>query len=304
MRKKFTALLMIFCLLFALTACGDSDNEAVSFDYDYDLSEYIEIGQYKGIEYTPTPEFTRTTVEKGDTINLKYTGKIDGEVFAGGTTPDEGVQITVGSAGYIDGFEDGLVGMDVGSTKDLNLKFPEDYHASDVAGKDVVFTATINEIITDNPVELDRGAIWETYVSSCEVKKYPQAEVNEIKKQYEQQYKSYAEMYGMSFADFLKEQLNVTKKEFEENAQIYAEGIIKQDMALFQLARTENIEVSEDEFAAARDDMLKTYGLASAEEFKATYGVALDDPAVESSIRATALLKKVLDFVYHHAIAL
>ncbi|MDD2217585.1 MAG: FKBP-type peptidyl-prolyl cis-trans isomerase [Eubacteriales bacterium] len=303
MRKKFAAIFMILCMVFTVTACGESNNKTVSFDYDYDLSEYIEMGKYKGIEYTPTPEATKTVVENGDTINLNYTGKINGEVFSGGTTPDEGAQITVGSAGYIEGFETGLVGMSIGSTKDLNLKFPDDYHSAEVAGKDVVFTVTVNEIITDNPMDVDRAAIWEKYVSDCVIKKYPKDEVNAVKDQYQQQYQSYADMYNMTFEEFLKAQLNVTKKEFDENAKLYAEGIVKQDMALFALARAEKIDVSDEEFEAARDDMLKSYNLANAEEFKQQYGVELDDKSVETSIKATALLKKVLDFVYDNAVA-
>lgn len=302
MRKKFAVLLMLFCVVFAMTACGDKDEDKnVSFDYDYDLSDYITIGQYKGLEYTPTPEFTRTVVEEGDKINLDYVGKIDGVAFDNGSTPAGGTEIVVGQANYIDGFEDGLVGMSVGSTKDLNLKFPDDYQSTDLAGKNVVFTVTVNKIIPDDPIETDRASLWERYVASCDVKKYPKKEINAVEEQYTQQYQNYADMYGISFGEFLKTYMNTTEKDFKKSTEEYAQGIVKQDMALFQLARTEKIDVTDKEIAAAKADMLTQYGLADEDAFKTTYGIAMDDPSVASSIETTALLTKVLDFIYDNA---
>lgn len=296
---------MIVCAVFAMTACGDKDKDTnVAFDYDYDLSDYITIGKYKGLEYKPTPEFTRTVVENGDKINLDYVGKIDGVAFENGSTPEGGTEIVVGQAGYIDGFENGLVGMSIGSTKALNLKFPDDYQSADLAGKDVVFTVTVNKIIAEDPIETDRAALWETYVASCKVKKYPKKELNAVQEQYTQQYQNYADMYGISFAEFLKTYMNTTEKDFNKDAKEYAQGIVKQDMALFQLARTEKIEATDEEIAAAKADMLTQYGLADEAAFKETYGIAIDDPSVAGSIKTTALLKKVLDFIYDNAKAI
>ncbi len=85
-------------------------------------------------------------VEEGDTVNIDYTGYKDGEAFDGGSTNGAGTDLTIGSDMYIDGFEDGLIGHKVGETVDLNLTFPENYGATDLAGADVVFTVTINGI--------------------------------------------------------------------------------------------------------------------------------------------------------------
>lgn len=82
-------------------------------------------------------------VEEGDTVNIDYVGKIDGEEFAGGSGSYD---LLIGSGAFIEGFEDGLIGAKKGETLDLNLKFPDDYPAEDVAGKDVVFTVTVNKI--------------------------------------------------------------------------------------------------------------------------------------------------------------
>ena len=82
-------------------------------------------------------------VEEGDTVNIDYVGKIDGEEFAGGSGSYD---LLIGSGAFIEGFEDGLIGAKKGETLDLNLKFPDDYPSEDVAGKDVVFTVTVNKI--------------------------------------------------------------------------------------------------------------------------------------------------------------
>ena len=85
-------------------------------------------------------------VQDGDTVNIDYVGKYADtkEAFDGGTA--QGADLVIGSHSYIDGFEDGLIGAKVGETRDLNLTFPENYGATNLAGKDVVFTVTVNSI--------------------------------------------------------------------------------------------------------------------------------------------------------------
>lgn len=98
----------------------------------------------------PTPVLNTEAgleVTEGVTVNIDYTGYIDGEKFEGGSTEAYGpADLTIGSNSYIDGFEDGLIGHKVGETVELNLKFPDDYHNTNYAGKDVVFEVTINGI--------------------------------------------------------------------------------------------------------------------------------------------------------------
>ncbi len=82
------------------------------------------------------------TVQKGDTADIAYVGKVDGKEFDGGSS--DSYNLVIGSGTFIDGFEDGVIGMKTGETKDLNLKFPDSYQSTDLAGKDVVFTVTVN----------------------------------------------------------------------------------------------------------------------------------------------------------------
>jgi FKBP-type peptidyl-prolyl cis-trans isomerase (trigger factor) len=87
-----------------------------------------------------------TVVEDGDTVNLDYTGYIDGEAFDGGSTNGEGTALTLGSGSYIDGFEDAIVGHTVGETFDIQVTFPEDYSATNLAGKEATFSITLNGV--------------------------------------------------------------------------------------------------------------------------------------------------------------
>ncbi len=86
----------------------------------------------------------RDTVKSGDTVNIDYLGKKDGVAFDGGTA--EGYDLTIGSGSFIDGFEDGVIGMKVGEKKTLNLTFPENYGNADLAGQKVTFDVTVNKI--------------------------------------------------------------------------------------------------------------------------------------------------------------
>ena len=86
-------------------------------------------------------------IKDGDTINLDYVGKVDGVPFAGGSTEGQGTLLKIGSGNYIPGFEEAIIGHNVGETFDINVTFPEEYH-EELAGKDAVFTITINSVQT------------------------------------------------------------------------------------------------------------------------------------------------------------
>lgn len=94
------------------------------------------------------------TVEAGDTAVIDFEGFKDGVAFEGGK--GENYSLEIGSNTFIPGFEDGVIGMKKGETKDLNLTFPEEYGAEELAGKEVVFKVTVNEIKTKIIPELDK----------------------------------------------------------------------------------------------------------------------------------------------------
>ncbi|HDA2133303.1 TPA: trigger factor [Staphylococcus aureus] len=83
-------------------------------------------------------------VENGDTVNIDFSGSVDGEEFEGGQA--EGYDLEIGSGSFIPGFEEQLEGMKVDEEKDVVVTFPEEYHAEELAGKEAIFKTKVNEI--------------------------------------------------------------------------------------------------------------------------------------------------------------
>lgn len=109
---------------------------------DEDIDDALVTLQERDMTYEPVEN--RDKVQKGDVAVIDFEGKKDGVAFEGGTA--KGFSLNIGSGQFIPGFEDGVIGMKKGETKDLNLTFPAEYNNAELAGKDVVFTVTVHEI--------------------------------------------------------------------------------------------------------------------------------------------------------------
>ena len=150
------------------------DENGVKFHAVVTVKPEVTLGEYKGIkvdkvEYNVTADDVNAeidrarkqasrkvegrAVENGDIVNLDYSGSVDGVKFEGGTASNQ--ELTIGSHAFIPGFEEQMVGMTVGETRDLNVPFPTDYHAKELAGKDSVFTVTVNKILKEEMPELN-----------------------------------------------------------------------------------------------------------------------------------------------------
>jgi trigger factor len=152
------------------------EGKSVIFKATVQVKPEVNLGQYKGLEISKPPvevseedvekELVRLqnrhaklltleegAVENGDVAVIDFLGKVDGEPFKGGEGKDYSLE--VGSRSFIEGFEDQLVGMTVGETKDIQATFPEKYHAEEIAGKEAVFTATVKEIKRKELASLD-----------------------------------------------------------------------------------------------------------------------------------------------------
>ena len=92
-------------------------------------------------------EVTDRPAQNGDTVNIDFVGTVDGVKFDGGEA--EGFDLTLGSGQFIPGFEDQVIGMNIGEDRDINVKFPEDYFSKDLAGKDA-------DLVLANDPDADR----------------------------------------------------------------------------------------------------------------------------------------------------
>lgn len=212
MKKKLVVLLAAVCAVSMLGGCGsnqtnekenDKENtenketkeeneteeneteEKKAKDMEYNASDYVTLGEYKGMEikldsnyevteedvkssiekliasYPAYEDSDKTTVESGDCVNIDYEGLKDGVAFDGGTA--QGYVLEIGSGSFIEGFEDGLIGAKVGDTVALNLTFPENYRNTEMAGQAVVFNVTVNKIV--NKADMTYDTITDQYVA-------------------------------------------------------------------------------------------------------------------------------------------
>lgn len=335
----------------AAEADTEEETEAMIERPDYTALDYVTLGEYKGltieeqstevtdeeiqdeIEYNvqladALESVTEGAVQEGDTANIDYEGKLDGEAFDGGTA--KGYDLVIGSGSFIDGFEDGLVGVSVGETVDLPLTFPENYGSDELAGQDVVFTVTVNEIkrmpelsdelvsqISDGEyadvasyteyirgnLEADKESQKEVLMKSdlltqvaniCEINDYPQEMVDFGMNNMETYYKSMAEAYEMEFADFLSTFLGMTEDEFSEQAEEAVKQNLQQELYLKAISEAEGLEVSDEDYAAGCEEYAQQYGYSTADELVAAYG--------EDTIRVSLLQEKVLDFLLDNAV--
>lgn len=292
--------------------------EEVETSVNAELDAYVEA--YDLYDYSVSDE---TTVSQGSIVNIDYVGTLNGEAFSGGTA--EGAHLEIGSGGFIDGFEDGLVGKTVGETVDLNLTFPEEYHSPEMAGKDVVFTVSINSIdLREKPtyddefvasLQLDASitsyetmkdyirdymqsscdeqnelalqeAVWTAVYGTCEVSEPPQELVDEKKIAAGEYYEKYAEAYGMDLETFISN-MGMDMTTYEEELSTIAVEDAKMELVYMAIAKKEGIKVDDKLVKATAEEEYAMYGYESAE--------ALIEDMGEGEYEAYVLRKEVLE---------
>lgn len=239
------------------------------------------------------PDETRkdTEIKSGDTVNIDYVGKLNGVAFEGGA--DTAFDLEIGSNTFIADFENGLIGKKVGTTVDVNATFPEDYGNKELAGKQVVFTITINYVGTkkddadDAYVErISKGqyksleeyraalkrmmqsqkddafksnlydSVIKDMVSLCEFPKILDEDVVFYMEDMLAWYSSYASYYGMTLEEFGPAMTGLeTYDAFKDKCHEDAVGYVKEYMVLQEIVKKENIKLSEEEF----NEMLEGY---------------------------------------------
>lgn len=262
-------------------------------------------------------------VEKGDVADIDFVGRRDGVAFEGGTAT--GFKLTIGSGGFIPGFEDGLVGVMPGETVDLNLTFPETYKQNpDLAGQEVVFTVTVNSIDgsaayeTVTPEQLQqlglsyktKDEVWEAGKKAVEQKAEETFEANAksavvqklveesgaqsipayLVEEEEQNYNLYmtsiAAMYGVDLDTFVTGIAGLTREEYDSQLNDMCTEIVKQYMVMEAVARAEKIEVTDEMIHDQADEEAIEYGYES--------GDALIDDVGYTTYRMSIVQEKVL----------
>ena len=330
MRKKIVALGLCIVMALSVTACGGDKKKASSGNVqkvnkntensvaNMSGTEYageVVLPDYKSITIAQSlvdideeilkkvdlnvlmaeiADFTNVEKNEGtianyDVVNIDYVGTIDGATFEGGSA--EGYNLGIGSSTFIDGFEEGLIGVKTGQTVDLSLTFPEDYSTEDLAGKDIVFKVTVNYIlgmndqfVKDNQELLryflyryfskaemveteaefrevvEEGLRVQNIISYSFEKISQEAEITpndiELQQYIDEQSASYEEAaaaYGVSFEEYLQYGVGFTDvAEFEE----YLTQVYKNMVLMMALAREEGIVATEEEYENVVNSMV------------------------------------------------
>lgn len=282
------------------------------------------------LQTNATPEeVTDRAVESGDTATIDFTGKINGEEFDGGSSTD--YPLVIGSGTFIEGFEDSVVGHNIGDAYDWQGKFPDDYNNAEYAGKDVVFSITVKGISkqsvpeltdefvksvssesknvkeykeevkkrldSDNKKNYEDGisqSVWQKVLDNTEIKKYPEKEVKKISDALVEQYKTTAEYYQQDYETFIQDQMGYSVEEFEKQVDDAAKASIKQTMVTEAIADKEKIKMSDDEYKDQLKKIAESFGYEDVD--------ALKDSAEEDDLKDMALNNMVREWLTENCV--
>ena len=268
-------------------------------------------------------EVTDRPAQNGDTVNIDFVGTVDGVKFEGGEA--EGFDLTLGSGQFIPGFEDQVVGMNIGETKDVNVTFPENYQAEALAGKPAVFAVKVNAIqgkelpeVTDEFIKEATGSetieaykakarerlekqaenkandatensILEAIAANTEVES-PQAmlerEIDGLVQKFE-----YQLMYqGLKLQDYL-DFLKISKEDFRKNYEEQAKKNVTNQLIISHIIEAEKIEATDEEVEAKVAEQAASVGKTT-EEYKKNM-----DPRQFNYIRSDIVITKLFNFL-------
>lgn len=305
----------------------------------------VKIEKYKGIkitkyEYTVTDadvekeidgmrdriaekvSVTDRAAQEGDTVNIDFVGKKDGEEFEGGSA--EKFDLTLGSHQFIPGFEESVVGMKIGEVRDINVTFPEDYQAENLKGQKAVFTVTLHSIqgkqlpalddefakkMGSDSLEAYRAKVRERLEKNAasralnetensiieEIAKGASAEIPDamIERQEDasMQRLEYNLMYqGIKMEDYLK-YIGTTRDEYKKNFEEEAKKNVLHQLIVEKIIELEKIEATQEEIDAKIEEQAKSVGKTAA-EYKKTM-----DPRQAEYLESDIKVTKLFDFL-------
>ncbi len=311
----------------------------------------VTLGEYKGLKKDQAPvevteddvkeeldrvakrnartiEITDRAVEDGDNVNIDYAGTIDGKAFDGGTA--QGYDLKIGSHSFIDNFEEQLIGHSIGEELDVNVTFPENYHAADLAGKPAVFGVKINSIKAEELPEIDdefakdvsefdtleeykedlKKTITERkqkqaeselknklldQVVSASTMDMPKAMVDEQCDQMINEYAQTLRYQGMDMNQYMK-YTGTTMESLLASVRPEAEKRLKENLVLEAIAKAEGVEASDEDVEKELENMAKMYGM-ELDQIKNAIG-----ESEIKDIKANLLNTKALDLLVANAV--
>ena len=331
------ALAVVMAVTAAGCGAGNTDEKKASNVRTYDVEKYVTLGAYDGMDvtvegkfdvtdedvenyidnmltYYPTYEDTdKQTVENGDCVNIDYEGKKDGVAFDGGTAQDYVLEI--GSHTFIDGFEEGLVGVDVGDTVDLDLTFPEDYQSEELAGAAVVFTVKVNKIVKkldtsyeeltddfvadnlnystvddlynetksyleksneENRTVAARTAVLDQLIANSKIA-IPDGLLDQKVDQYIQQFTAQNCTDGNTLSDYLSANYNMTEDDFKSTITNEMESNLDDELVLEALVKAEGGTLDEKSFADYIASAMQSGNYKTEDELYAAYDSDCED---------------------------
>lgn len=265
-------------------------------------------------------------IENGDTVNIDFDGYVDGEQFEGGQA--EGYDLEIGSGSFIPGFEEQLVGVKTGEEKDVNVTFPEEYHAEELAGKEATFKTKVNEIkfkdvpeLTDEIAnELDaeantvdefkenlRKRLTEQKETDAENNQkeeainkaannatidVPEAMINTELDRMVQEFGQRMQQQGLNLETYFQIS-GQDESQLREQMKDDAEERVKTNLTLTAIADAEEVEVSDDDIDKELEKMSGQFNI-SVEDIKQTLG---NTDIVKNDVR----IQKVIDLLVDEA---
>ncbi len=239
---------------------------------------------------------------EGDTVVIDFEGKVDGVAFDGGK--GENYSLELGSNTFIPGFEDQLVGHKAGETVEVNVTFPEEYHAEDLKGKDAVFETTIHEVKTKELPELDdefAKDVDEEVDTLVELKAKTRERLeaqkqNVAKEAIEEdvhrqmdQYLAGLQQQGIS-ADMYYKLTGSSEEDLHKQFESGAQKRVKTNLVLEAIVAAEDIKASEEEINAEIKELAAQYGME-----EAAVRSALSDDMLNHDIAIRKVVKEMTD---------
>ena len=363
MKKRIYLAMLAACLALTVTGCGESGktgtdtaetqensdgktveagvSRLVSVD---NVDKYITLGEYKGLildntvevitdddvqaridqELQDKAEAVSDGAQEGDLVTVNYVGTIDGETFDGGTANN--YDFIIGNGGMFQEFEQDVIGMKKGETKEISIDFPSDYSDSTLAGKKADYKVTVQNVrrapeLTDAWVtkntdyttveeyregtrktlekearesagEVLKNTAWNTVLENTEVKEYPEADVENAISEFRKSMEVYAKQADMTLEEFVESQ-GISQDAFDEQSRQYAEGKVKQNLIVQGIMDAEGLSLDDKESLKVQEELVKQMGAASLAELVDTYGQSYVDESVG--------LLRVEDFIVKNA---